>query len=113
MDVLATRRHAVEAELAAAAGDVSLCTISRSGGPVDGVKHLEGRLAALAQVERAIRGGGRPDADVLRAALAEWREALDDVRSRDAGRGWVAYRAGGVDELAEALSDVGTPDVSP
>jgi hypothetical protein len=69
-------------------------------------------VAALMQLGRELR-----DADDRRSAIAavtdEWHAELDAVTSRAAGPAWVAYRAGGVDELDELLdaltSDVDTP----
>ncbi len=108
MSTIDDRLAAVEAELTAAAGDVSLCTISRSGGPVDGIKHLEGRMAALAEARRATRHELDPDPATVESIASRWRDQLVAVRERDAGRGWVAYRAGGVDELGDLLADLGS-----
>lgn len=94
------RRAVVEEQLGAAAGARSLCAISRSGGQVDGVKYLEGRLAALREVRRALKECRTPET-LVAERRAEWQAELDRVRAADAGRGWVAYRAGGVDELDE------------
>lgn len=87
-----------EQRLAAAAGDRSLCSISRSAGSVPAAKHLEGQVAALRALRRAL-GGGQPASEALPALLAEWSAALADVTARDAGPDWRAYRAGGVDAL--------------
>ena len=96
------RRAEAERRLAAAVGDRSLCDVSRAGAP-GGVKELEGRMAALAEVDRAVRGGAEP-ADAVRAASIAWRAGLD----ADAGKGpaWAAYRRGGVDELAELSAEL-------
>jgi hypothetical protein len=94
------RRVIVEEQLGAAAGDRSLCAISRAGGRVDGVKYLEGRLSALREVRRALKEGRSPET-LIAERRADWQAELDRLRAADAGRGWVAYRAGGVDELDE------------
>lgn len=107
MGTIDDRLAAVEAELTAAAGDVSLCTISRSGGPVDGIKYLEGRMAALAEARRATRHEPESDLALVASIASAWRDQLAAVRERDAGRGWIAYRAGGVDELDDLLVDLG------
>lgn len=98
------RRGAVEARLLAAAGDRSLCDLSRAGAP-GGVKDLEGRLAALAEVGRAVRAGRAPG-EVVREVLAAWRAELP----RDEARGpvWLAYRRGGTDELEALAADLAT-----
>ena len=67
-------------------------------------KHLEGRMAALSELRRSARA--QPDTPL--AALAEpiaqrWRADLARQLERDAAAGWVAYRAGGIDELDELL----------
>ena len=96
------RLGAVEAELTAAAGGASLCSISRSGGgSVPTVKYLEGRMAALLELRRTVRRTSDDGADPVAAARTEWTTALEDLRRRDAGPDWLAYRAGGVDELNE------------
>lgn len=107
LDIVESRFARLQEELAVAAGDASLCAISRTAGSVPAAKHLEGRLAALMALRRSLRRGDR-----LEAALVEqldaWRRALDDVAAREAGPDWRAYRAGGVDELeelADRLSD--------
>jgi hypothetical protein len=99
-DPVASRIAELEAELLAAVGSDSLCAISRTAGSVPAAKYLEGRLAALMELRRAVRGGR--DLSASLAALREtWQRALDDVTARDAGPDWRAYRAGGVDELDE------------
>ena len=100
---LDARREVVEQELGRALGNASLCSVSRSAGSVPAAKHLEGRLAALREVRREVRAGGALDAACERVGRS-WREALAEATERGAGRDWVAYRAGGVDELEELVS---------
>ena len=98
---LAERRESVEQALILAAGGASLCSISRSAGPVPGVKYLEGQLAALMELERAVRRGG----DLVSTPtemLDRWSTRLDGARQREMGADWIAYYAGGVDELTAA-----------
>ncbi|MFP4149033.1 MAG: hypothetical protein ACLFV0_06050 [Nitriliruptoraceae bacterium] len=98
-DTIQARLGVLEQELSAATGDVSLCAISRSAGSVPAAKHLEGRLAALMELRRETRGGA-PEG-ILETLLATWRRGLEEVRAQGSGPDWVAYRAGGVDELEE------------
>lgn len=106
-EIVARRRAEAEAELSQAAGDRSLCAISTAGGRVDGVKHAEGRLAALMDVQRAVRRGDDPGA-AAHSVLAAWTEALG--KARDGwGPSWVAYRAGGVDELDALAAELAEP----
>ena len=61
-------------------------------------------MAALSELKRAARR--QPDAglaEVARPIVAQWRSDLQLQQERGATRGWVAYRAGGVDALAELL----------
>lgn len=98
---IAERRKVVEQELTAAAGGASLCAISRSAGPVPGVKYLEGRLAVLMELGRAGRRG--VDLAAFTAdALDRWSERLRSAQEREMGADWTAYYAGGVDELTDA-----------
>ncbi len=91
-------------QLTATSGGASLCLISRSTGPVDGAKYLEGRVAVLTELQRAVRRDPSADPAVVAAPIArQWRSDLALQRERGATRGWVAYRAGGVDELEELL----------
>jgi hypothetical protein len=96
------RLAALEQRLGEVVGDASLCTASRAaGGPVPGVKYVEGGVAALREARRAVRDGeGEPAA--LDAALASWRAELARAREREMGGDWLAYRAGGVDALEDA-----------
>jgi hypothetical protein len=99
---LAERRERVEQALTSAAGGASLCSISRSAGPVPGVKYLEGQMAALMELERAVRRGDdllSTPADIL----DHWRARLDGARQRGMSADWIAYYAGGVDELTAAV----------
>ncbi len=95
---VAARREQIEQALVSAAGGASLCSISRSAGPVPGVKYLEGQLAALRELERAVRRGDDL-ASTVAEALARWRTRLEGARQREMGQDWVAYYAG-VDELS-------------
>ena len=106
--ILDERRRRVETELTAAAGDASLCSISRSAGSVPGVKYLEGRMAALREIERA-RRAGQDLATTAAATLGRWTGRLEDSHTRNMGPDWVAYHAGGVDELDELVAALAEP----
>jgi hypothetical protein len=91
-------------QLTATAGGASLCMISRSTGPVEGAKYLEGRMAVLTELRRAVRRSPDSPFGVVADPIArQWRSDLELQRERGAAGGWVAYRAGGVDELQELL----------
>ncbi len=82
-----------------------VCAADRANRQVAGLKHTEGRWAALRGVQReAARGADL--ADALDRARARWQADLDLHRARESGRDWIAYCTGGVealDQLAEAL----------
>ncbi len=108
LDLLEGRLAAIEAELAATTGGASLCVVSKRGEAVDGPKYLEGRLAAVLEVRRGVRRGAAQAAQAA-AALAAWTSRLDDARRRELGGGWIAYRAGGVDELTDLVDGGSSP----
>ena len=83
----------------AATDGASLCSVSRTGEQIPGVKYLEGRWAALRELHRALRRGADP-AQVVAAIRNDWQFDLD--QRRNAGqRNWEVYRLGGVDALDE------------
>ncbi len=101
---LEARLAQVLPQLTAASGGASLCVLSRSTGPVDGAKYLEGRMALLVELKRAVRREPQaPFADVADPIARQWRSDLQLQQERGAARGWIAYRAGGVDELDDLL----------
>lgn len=99
------RRTALRS-LDAAAGDRSLCEISRDG-TTPGVKRHEGAVAALGDVRRAAGdASGGPGAG-LRAAVLTTREAWA-ARAGAPGAGWAEYRAGGLDALDRLAGELST-----
>lgn len=106
-DALLRRLEALTEEAATSmsrlAGGAAVCTFTRAGIAVPGIKYAEGRWAALREVHR---GAGPSDDDARAAAessLVTWRTQLAAVEERGAGRDWIAYRTGGVDALTELL----------
>jgi hypothetical protein len=102
-DLLATRRAAAERDLVAATGGGALCRID--GDVVGTVKYQEGRLAAVAELQRAVRVHGDRPLDLARRHLDTWTAEAAAVRER--GTAWRAYRAGGVAELTETVQALG------
>ncbi|MCA0329292.1 MAG: hypothetical protein LCI03_05220 [Actinobacteria bacterium] len=82
-------------------GGAAVCTFTRSGRAVPGIKYAEGRWAALREVHRGTSSGGQQNA---RETLAAWQRQLDAVVARGAGADWVAYRTGGVDALHDLIA---------
>ena len=63
-----------------------------------GVKYLEGQMAVLMELERAARSGDDP-VSTSAEILDRWSARLDGARQRGMSADWIAYYAGGVDEL--------------
>lgn len=92
--------------LAAATGDVGLCTLARSGQSHPAAKFHEGSARALAGVRRALRRD--PDADVatvLARTHEKWRADQEAFSGRS--RDWDAYHAGGIDALERLEEQLG------
>jgi len=117
--VRARRQDAVE-RLTAAAGNASLCTLSRSGEPRPTVKYLEGAVAALSDVHRELRAasGGTTSSGAMSGPTATGALALiGGARVRWLARrgqsaasspAWHAYLDGAVDALDDLAAAVGT-----
>ena len=96
----------------AATGGASLCALSSAAGPVPAIKYHEGRWAALREVSRlnAPDDLDRFDADCIDTAARTrelWSQQLANLRAREAGPDWIAYRSGGVDALDQLIAGVG------
>jgi len=91
--------HASE-DMQRLAGGAAVCTFTRSGRAVPGIKYAEGRWAALRELQRLTAGA---DEAAAATAIAErttaWQVQLDALVQRGAGADWIAYRTGGVDAL--------------
>jgi len=90
------------ASLDAAAGSSSLCSLSRSGVPMPGIKYPEGAWAALRDAQRSLRSGGDPLGQ-FSAVRDRWRADLAGHEQRGSGPDWIAYLTGGVDALEGLL----------
>ena len=106
-EILATRRALIEAELVAATGGASLCSISRSAGSVPAAKYLEGRLTAVRDLSRLVAKTTTKDPrHDIEQLLPTWQQGLDHSHDHDRGTDWIAYFAGGVDELTELAANI-------
>ncbi len=94
-----------------AAGGAAVCTFTKAGVPVPGIKYAEGRWAALREVQRAHRRApaGTTSTDLAAGALTTWQAALDRLESSGGGADWLAYRHGGVDALTDLLATTAEP----
>lgn len=102
--VLTARLDDAAATLDAAAGSGSLCTLSRAGVPVPGIKYPEGAWAALREVARQVRSSG--DAwTSARAVRERWGLDLARHETRNSGPDWIAYLTGGVDAIDGLLAE--------
>jgi len=102
--VVALQRRAVR-DLHAAAGDLSLCAIAKSGRPVPAVKYHEGRAAMLRDVARTLTRSG-VDTQRWKLVLVRWNRLGNlAVQSQD----WAAYLQGGKDVVDELGLAAGPP----
>lgn len=102
---LTARLDEAAATLDAAAGSASLCTLSRAGVPMPGIKYPEGAWSALREVAREVPSSG----DVCASAQAvrqRWGNDLALHEQRGSGLDWIAYLTGGVDALERLLVEV-------
>lgn len=97
---------AAEFQLTVATGSASLCSMSRAGEPISGVKYSEGAWAALREVRRACMRSDSP-----RAAAEEVKDRWIGnrlVREQDgASADWRAYLTGGIDAIETLLEHPG------
>ena len=121
-DVLAAadlRADGAARTMAAATGGASLCSVSRTGEQIPGVKYPEGRWAAMRELARRLRAlpqaeGPTEQLGLVGAVLAEVRGAwqVDLEARRAAGNtNWATYRLGGVDaldEIGDLLGEIGS-----
>jgi hypothetical protein len=95
-----------ESRLDSAAGSSSLCSISRSGESIAGVKYPEGAWAALREVRRLI-----PQVSSTRAAIEQvrlrWLADREQRENNGASASWQAYLMGGIDAMDRLLEHPG------
>ncbi len=98
-----SRADAAAAAMASATEGASLCSVSRSGERIPGVKYPEGRWASMRALRRSLRRGDADAAAAIAVLRAEW---ADDLATRRASGqdNWIAYRLGGVDALDEVAA---------
>ncbi len=108
---LVAARAVAERELAAQLGSDTLCRIHTDGRVTGGAKYAEGRLVALADLQRRLRSAAADDSvSVWASELRRWADDLDRLRAQDRpALPWLAYRQGGVD----ALEDVAPMSAAP
>jgi hypothetical protein len=88
------RLGVVGERLTVTSGGQALC---RLDGHMASTKELEGRMAILLEIRRALRAD--PQADI--SAIADrWRADLERRRAAGASPAWLAYLSGGVEECA-------------
>ncbi|HYN56309.1 MAG TPA: hypothetical protein VES03_03815 [Motilibacterales bacterium] len=92
MDRLEARLGEVGTKLTAAAGGQALC---RLDGQATSAKELEGRMALLLEVRRAVRADPQVD---LSAIADKWRVDLAVRQERGASPAWISYLTGGLAE---------------
>jgi hypothetical protein len=96
--------EAAMAGLDAAAGGGAVCAFTKAGTPVPGIKHHEGRWAALNEVARRCRRDPQDPATAALQISEDWSADLERLTQRDAGPDWIAYRTGGLDALGDLVA---------
>lgn len=85
---------------------MAVCTFTKSGKSVPGIKYAEGRWASLRDLERAIAKGTSVE-DALEAGLKNWEPKLTASIEKGANADWTAYHHGTVDALTEFADQTG------
>jgi hypothetical protein len=98
LPVVEERLGEVGVRLTATTGGQALC---RLDGHMASAKELEGRMAILMELRRALRKD--PQADITEIA-DRWRADLERRRAAGDSASWLAYLAGGVAEAAQLLT---------
>ncbi len=93
MDRLEARLGEVGTRLTATTGGQALC---RLDGHMASAKELEGRMAVLLEVRRALRAD--PEMD-LSPIADKWRADLAVRQTKGASTAWISYLTGGLAEL--------------
>jgi hypothetical protein len=98
LELVRAREQAAQAALADAAGDVSLCALSRAGTPHPAAKFHEGAVSVLAGVRRAlIQSPETRPAEAVAGARRSWHEQNATLAKQS--RDWAAYYEGGIEAL--------------
>lgn len=93
LPMIEDRLGAVGVRLTATTGGQALC---RLDGNMTAAKELEGRMALLLELRRALRRD--PQADI--AGIADrWRSDLERRQAAGDSASWLAYLSGGVAEV--------------
>jgi hypothetical protein len=98
-------RASAEAALIEATGGTPICRLDGAGAHLEDRKFAEGRLAAVIELQHALRNAREPDdGAVSRDLLAAWENEQQVAQGR--GGAWVAYRSGGVSELRAIVGEL-------
>jgi hypothetical protein len=109
IESVSARERIALANLGAATGGASLCSLSRAGTSVPAVKYHEGEAASLAEARRALKavaegpGAERAARTVLLEIQARWQAQAGTVGRT--GPSWVGYLTGGLDALGHVIDD--------
>jgi hypothetical protein len=91
-------------------GGVAMCTFTKAGVAVPGMKYAEGRWAALRQVRRTSVTTGSVHRATA-AARSAWRATIDRAGAGSVGPDWIAYWSGGIDALDELTASLASVSV--
>lgn len=95
--LIAVHRARAEVDLLGATGGRSICRVE--GPDTALVKGAEGRMAALAELDRLVRGSEGAASDLAAEVLGRW--AVERTAAAGRGVAWRAYFDGGVAELED------------
>lgn len=101
--LVAHHRSMAEVALVEAAGGAPLCRSQPAGS--SSTKHAEGRLAAVAELQRRLRRTELEPRGLALEALGRWRARLYGTTATDPQ--WRAYHEGGIAELEAIVDDLG------
>lgn len=103
-DAIMRARTQAAQEWGALLGDTSSCALAKDGRSHPAAKFTEGKAAALGELSRRIGGDTAPDG--IRAAVVAVRNRWSHqvTPGTRADREWEAYRAGGIQAMAELTS---------
>ncbi len=99
-EILKTMIADAAEEMARLAGGTAVCTFTKAGTAVPGIKYAEGRWASLRELERAVAKGTTHEEATTKGAKS-WQDQLTAMQERGANKDWTAYYHGGVDALNE------------
>jgi len=101
--------HEVEQSYQLQAGGAAVCQLHKDGRISGGIKYDEGRLVALAAIQRMLKLKSSPQdiLHTLQTELKTWQQGLDVHQGKEKpSMQWIAYLQGGVDILQQYAQEL-------